>query len=73
MLAAAAAARRELRIAGCDAPQPDSDEVVMSLEQAAAYASRARGPRRRPPAGWDGLTSTETEVARLAGEGALQP
>lgn len=73
LLAAAAVARRELGIAGSGAPEPDSDEVVMSLEQAAAYASRARGPRRRPLAGWDSLTPTETEVARLAVEGLSNP
>lgn len=73
LLAAAAAARRELGLAPHAAAEPASDEVLMSLEQAAAYASRARGPRRRPLAGRDILTPTETEVARLAVKGLSNP
>jgi predicted ATPase/DNA-binding CsgD family transcriptional regulator len=38
-------------------------------DAAVAYASRARGERRRPTHGWDSLTATEAEVARLAAQG----
>jgi DNA-binding CsgD family transcriptional regulator len=34
-----------------------------------AYASRARGERKRPSSGWASLTPTELDVARLAAEG----
>lgn len=71
--AAAAAARRELGLAGASAPEPDGHDVAMSLEDGAAYASRAHGPRRRPLAGWDSLTPTEAEVAGLAVEGLSNP
>jgi predicted ATPase/class 3 adenylate cyclase/DNA-binding CsgD family transcriptional regulator len=36
---------------------------------AVAYATRARGERRRPAHGWDSLTATEADVARLAAAG----
>jgi DNA-binding CsgD family transcriptional regulator len=36
---------------------------------AVAYATRARGERRRPAHGWDSLTATEANVARLAAAG----
>ncbi len=36
---------------------------------AVAYATRARGERRRPSTGWASLTPTEADVARLASEG----
>jgi DNA-binding CsgD family transcriptional regulator len=45
----------------------------MSLAEAAAYASRARGSRRRPDAGWESLTPTEAEVVRLAVDGLSNP
>jgi DNA-binding CsgD family transcriptional regulator len=45
----------------------------MSLAEAAAYAGRARGPRRRPDGGWDGLTPAEAEVVRLAVDGLSNP
>jgi predicted ATPase/class 3 adenylate cyclase/DNA-binding CsgD family transcriptional regulator len=38
-------------------------------DAAAAYATRARGERRRPTHGWDSLTATEADVARLAAAG----
>jgi DNA-binding CsgD family transcriptional regulator len=34
---------------------------------------RARGPRRRPLAGWASLTPTEAKVADLAAEGLTNP
>jgi DNA-binding NarL/FixJ family response regulator/tetratricopeptide (TPR) repeat protein len=43
--------------------------AALSFADAAAYAQRSRGPRERPPDGWDALTPTEQQVARLAAEG----
>jgi predicted ATPase/DNA-binding CsgD family transcriptional regulator len=72
--AAAATARRELGLAADAEADPHSPDVsVMSLAEAAAYATRARGPRRRPDNGWDSLTPTETEVVRLAVDGLSNP
>jgi DNA-binding CsgD family transcriptional regulator len=42
---------------------------VLTIEEAVAYASRARGERKRPSSGWGSLTPTEIDVARLAAEG----
>jgi predicted ATPase/class 3 adenylate cyclase/DNA-binding CsgD family transcriptional regulator len=42
---------------------------ALTLEEAVAYAQRARGERRRPSYGWDGLTPTERQVADLAIQG----
>ncbi|MGH9035588.1 MAG: LuxR C-terminal-related transcriptional regulator, partial [Acidimicrobiia bacterium] len=43
--------------------------LALSMEEAAAYASRARGERKRPSTGWAALTPTELEVAALATQG----
>jgi predicted ATPase/DNA-binding CsgD family transcriptional regulator len=45
----------------------------LTLEEAVAYARRARGSRRRPPTGWDSLTPTELDVVRLAVDGLSNP
>jgi DNA-binding CsgD family transcriptional regulator len=37
----------------------------LSMEEAVAYALRARGERRRPTTGWDSLTPTELQVVDL--------
>jgi DNA-binding CsgD family transcriptional regulator len=42
---------------------------AMTAEEAVAYATRGRGKRRRPSAGWDSLTPTELDVVRLVAEG----
>jgi predicted ATPase/class 3 adenylate cyclase/DNA-binding CsgD family transcriptional regulator len=42
---------------------------ALSFEEAAAYASRARGERKRPSTGWASLTPTELEVVALAAQG----
>ena len=73
LLTAAAAARRDLGLAAHDEPEPAGEDVVMSLDEAAAYVSRARGSRRRPDAGWESLTPTEAEVVRLAVDGLSNP
>jgi predicted ATPase/DNA-binding CsgD family transcriptional regulator len=46
---------------------------VMTLADAAAYAQRTHGDRRRPAHGWASLTPTEHDVARLVAEGATNP
>jgi DNA-binding CsgD family transcriptional regulator len=46
---------------------------TMSLAEACAYAQRTRGERRRPTVGWESLTPTERDVARLVAEGATNP
>ena len=38
----------------------------LTLDEAVAYARRARGERKRPSHGWDGLTPTERQAAELA-------
>jgi len=43
--------------------------AMLSLAEAAAYASRARGERKRPRVGWEALTPTELDVVRLAAQG----
>jgi DNA-binding CsgD family transcriptional regulator len=73
LIAAAAAARRELGLAPGEEAEQAREEVVMSLEEAAAYASRARGSRRRPDDGWESLTPTEADVVRLAVDGLSNP
>jgi predicted ATPase/DNA-binding CsgD family transcriptional regulator len=45
----------------------------MTLEEAAAYASRGRGTRRRPATGWAALTPTELRVARAVADGLSNP
>ena len=37
---------------------------MLSVDDAVVYASRARGERKRPSAGWDSLTPTEERVRR---------
>jgi predicted ATPase/DNA-binding CsgD family transcriptional regulator len=41
----------------------------LSSTDAVAYARRARGERKRPSHGWDGLTPTERQVADLCVQG----
>jgi len=47
--------------------------AALSLEDAADYASRARGERGRPSFGWDSLTPTELRVVDLVCEGLTNP
>ena len=42
---------------------------ALSLDQAIDYASRGRGVRNRPQAGWQSLTDTELAVVRLLTDG----
>jgi predicted ATPase/DNA-binding CsgD family transcriptional regulator len=50
-----------------------SDGEALALDDAVAYATRARGERRRPSSGWASLTPTETDVVRLVAEGLTNP
>ena len=50
-----------------------AEGAALSLEEAAAYARRARGSRRRPDSGWESLTTAEREVVRLAVDGLSNP
>ena len=45
----------------------------LSLDEAVAYAARARGARSRPSFGWASLTPTELAVIRLVVEGLTNP
>ena len=47
--------------------------AALSLDDAVAYARRARGARGRPSSGWASLTPTELEVVRLVVEGLSNP
>lgn len=55
------------------AGEPVHDGPALGLEQAVALARRTRGPRRRPPSGWDSLTPTERSVVELAVVGLTNP
>ena len=45
----------------------------LSLDEAVAYARRARGERGRPAAGWGSLTPTERQVVDLVVDGLANP
>jgi predicted ATPase/DNA-binding CsgD family transcriptional regulator len=49
------------------------DGLALSVDEAAGYASRARGKRKRPARGWESLTPTELEIARHAAGGLTNP
>jgi DNA-binding NarL/FixJ family response regulator len=49
------------------------DGDALSLEDAVAYARRARGERGRPAAGWGSLTPTEQQVVDLVVAGFNNP
>jgi DNA-binding CsgD family transcriptional regulator len=46
-----------------------TEGFALNLADAAAYASRARGERKRPSAGWESLTPTELQVVDLVAQG----
>src|SRR5205823_3824640 len=50
-----------------------ADGAALCLDDAVAYARRARGERRRPSSGWASLTPAETDVVRLVAEGLTNP
>ncbi len=45
----------------------------LTIDEAVAYASRARGERKRPSSGWASLTPTEVEVVKLTATGLNNP
>ncbi len=45
----------------------------LTLDEAVAYVTRARGPRERPSTGWASLTPTERDVVALVAEGRTNP
>jgi DNA-binding CsgD family transcriptional regulator len=45
----------------------------LDMDEAVAYARRARGERRRPSTGWDSLTPTELEVVHHIAAGLTNP
>ena len=47
----------------------DDPREAMEVRTAVAYAAKARGPRRRPDAGWASLTPAEQSVVELAVQG----
>jgi DNA-binding CsgD family transcriptional regulator len=46
-----------------------AEGAALSTDEAIAYAQRGRGERKRPASGWESLTPTELDVARLVSEG----
>jgi DNA-binding CsgD family transcriptional regulator len=46
---------------------------TLTLDEAVAYATRARGERKRPSVGWAGLTPTELNVVHAVREGLSNP
>ena len=66
-----AALRAALGDAGFDDAYAEGSGL--DLDQAVALASRGRGGRGRPTAGWASLTPTEVAVAQLVMEGLTNP
>ena len=58
---------------GASAETVKAEGAGLDPAGAVAYASRARGERRRPAFGWDSLTPTELAVVRLAAAGLTNP
>jgi DNA-binding CsgD family transcriptional regulator len=50
-----------------------AEGAALEWRDAAAYARRARGERKRPSFGWESLTPTERQCAELAAEGLTNP
>ena len=59
--------REELGDAAFD--QAWKEGARLTLSEAAAYASRSRGERKRPRSGWASLTPAELDVVRWAAQG----
>jgi predicted ATPase/class 3 adenylate cyclase/DNA-binding CsgD family transcriptional regulator len=50
-----------------------SEGQSLTIDDVVAYASRARGERKRPSSGWASLTPTEREVVKLVTKGLSNP
>ena len=50
-----------------------AEGAALDWHEAAAYAARARGERKRPRHGWAALTPTEQQVVALVAEGLTNP
>lgn len=78
---AAARARADAGAHGLEPGWPDEATFMaamnkgrnLEIDEAVEYATRARGPRRRPETGWDSLTPTERSVVELAVAGLSNP
>jgi DNA-binding CsgD family transcriptional regulator len=64
-------ARRQLNQAAFEGAWAEGESLT--IDEVAAYASRARGERKRPSSGWASLTPTELEVVKLAAKGLSNP
>jgi predicted ATPase/DNA-binding CsgD family transcriptional regulator len=51
----------------------EDEGSALTLDAATAYATRGRGDRKRPSAGWASLTPTELQVVKLATQGLSNP
>jgi predicted ATPase/DNA-binding NarL/FixJ family response regulator len=74
--AASIATERERLAAVLDAATvrtAHAEGAAMNWAEALAYASRGRGPRKRPTTGWSSLTPTESEVVALLATGLRNP
>jgi DNA-binding CsgD family transcriptional regulator len=60
-------------VLGDDAVDAFQKGEGLTLDDAVAYARRARGERGRPAAGWGSLTPTERQVVDLVVEGFANP
>jgi DNA-binding CsgD family transcriptional regulator len=87
LLAAATAAREAMGCPLPPVDRPVFDELasrleslpawnegaVLTLEDAVVYATKRRGPRKRPASGWASLTPIERQVVDLVAEGLTNP
>ena len=74
VLAAATAARSEMGYPRLAPVSPhDTNDALMSLDEAVEYVRRTRGARNRPSVGWHSLTPTELGVAKLIVAGLSNP
>ena len=58
---------------GGSAEAAETEGRDLEWREAAAYARRARGERKRPSHGWASLTPTELQVVSLVAEGLTNP
>ena len=69
--AAIASATQALGSEAADAAEAEG--AALDWREAASYAARARGERKRPSHGWAALTPTEQQVVALVAEGLTNP